>query len=217
MSSGGSALAVELGGPRVLAWDGRLWAGLGADRADRAAAATFGFSVQDAWVAGNGIEHWDGQSWTQEVASGGTFTSLFGSFPTDVWAVGPGGIQHYDGHAWSAMPAPSGAPALSGVWVSALWDAWFVGARGTVVHWDGSTLASVPSGTTKDLTCVTGTSAADVWAGGQDGTLLHWDGSQWITYTTPAGAGHAINDVWRAFDADVFFVDDTGAVTRFVL
>ena len=210
-----AALAVELGGARVLGWDGRAWAPLGADRADRAAAATFGFSPQDAWVAGDGVEHFDGTSWTQEVASGARFTSIFGSFRTDVWAVGLGGVQHYDGTRWSPVTPPAGTPPLAAVWASQLWDAWFVGAQGTILHWNGSTLMPFPSVTTVDLTCVTGTSASDVWAGGKDGTLLNWDGNQWNVYTSPAG--HTITDVWRPFDDDVYFVDDTGAVTRFVL
>lgn len=217
MSTGVSALAVELGGAHVIGWNGRGWGSLGSDRADRAAAATFGFSLQDAWVAGNGVEHWDGQAWTQEVPSGATFTSMFGTFRTDVWAAGPGGIQHYDGMTWSAVTPPSGAGTLAAVWASALWDAWFVGAAGTILHWNGSALASVPAVTTKDLTCVSGSQGDDVWAGGQDGTLLHFDGTSWTPYTTPAGVGHTVTGVWRAFDSDVFLVDDTGAVTRFVL
>jgi hypothetical protein len=141
---------------------------------------------------------------------------MSGTFDTDVWAVGPGGIQHYDGKAWSAMPVPSGAGTLAAVWASALWDAWFVGAAGTILHWNGNTLSSIPGVTTKDLACVGGTAADDVWVGGQDGTLLHFDGSGWIPYETPAGAGHTVTGVWRAFDSDIYLVDDTGAITRYV-
>jgi hypothetical protein len=216
MFSSASAFAVEVGGARVLAWTGRAWAPLGADRADRSAMATFGLSSTEIWVAGNGVERWDGNVWTQEVASGATYTSLFGSYDTDVWATGPGGIQHYNGKAWAAVSPPAGTAALSAVWASAPWDAWFVGAGGTFLHWDGRGLSSIAVGTAKDLTSVTGTSAIDVWAGGQDGTLVHWDGSQWSTFTTPAGVGHTVNDVWESLDGDLYFVDDTGAVTRFV-
>jgi hypothetical protein len=214
--AGAAPLAVELGGPRVVTWVDGKWAGLGVDRDDRAAAATFALAPNDAWVAGNGIDHWDGQAWTQEVASGSTYTSLFGSFHTDVWAVGPGGMQHYNGHTWSAVAPPAEAGTLAAVWVSAPWDGWFVGAKGTVLHWNGGSLTSIVGVTTKDLTSLTGTSATDVWAGGQDGTLVHWDGSSWSTFTTPAGVGHTITGLWRALDAAVFLVDDTGAVTRFV-
>jgi hypothetical protein len=208
----GHAWAAELGGARVLAWNGR-WAPLGDDRAGRAAAATWGVAANDVWVAGDGIEHWDGQAWTQEVPSGTAFTSMFGTFRTDVWAVGPGGIRHYDGKTWSTKLAPSGAMPLAAVWASQLYDAWFVGAGGTILHWNGSALSTVISGTTVDLTCIAGTDAGDVWIGGKDGTLLHYDGS-WSPYTTDAH--RTITDVWRAYGADVYFVDDTGSVTRFV-
>lgn len=207
------AWAVELGGARVLAWNGRNWAPLGADRPGRAAAATWGTATNDVWVAGDGVEHWDGQTWTQEVPSGAMFTSVFGSFRTDVWAVGPGGIRHYDGKTWSTLPAPTGTMPLAAVWASQLYDAWFVGAGGTILHWNGSVLSSVPSGTTADLTCVGGTGPGDVWIGGKDGTLLHYDG----TWSNSSTAAHStITDVWKAFDADVYFVDGTGAVTRYV-
>jgi hypothetical protein len=212
----GNVYAVELGGPRVLALNGRAWAPLGTDRADRNAMATFSLSPKEVWVVGNGIDRWDGARWVQEVPSGATYTSIFGPFATDLWAVGPGGIQHYDGKAWVPVAEPAGTGQLSGVWASALWDAWFVGAGGTILHWNGSAITAMDSGTTEDLTCVTGTSEIDVWAGGKDGTLLQWDGAQWSKHLTPAGVGHTVNDVWRAFDADVFLVDDTGAVTRYV-
>jgi hypothetical protein len=207
------AFAVELGGVRVLAWDGRAWAPLGADRADRAAAATFALATNDVWVAGDGVEHWDGQVWSQQIASGSTFTSLSGSFDTDVWAVGPGGVRHYDGHAWSLVASPVTA-TLAAVWASGLEDVWLVGAAGTVLHGSQTFLTLLASGTTKDLTSVAGTADDDVWVGGQDGTLLHWDGAQWTQVVTPAA--HTITALWTALGADVLLVDDTGAVTRFV-
>jgi hypothetical protein len=209
----GHVFAVELGGARVLAFDARGWAPLGADRAGRAAAATFALAPNNVWVAGDGIEHWDGRAWTQQVPGGARFTSLFGSFNTDVWAAGPGGIQHYDGHAWTALTPPADAGAIAGVWVSALYDAWLVGAKGTVVHWNGNVLTLLPTMTNKDLTAIAGTVPGDVWVGGEAGTLLHWDGAQWTSYLTPAR--RTITDLWAALDDQIFFVDDTGAVTRF--
>lgn len=209
-----NAYAVELGGARVLGWSGGSWSPIGADRADRAAAATFGVASNDVWVAGNGVEHWDGKTWTQEVPSGALYTSLFASFETDLWAVGPGGIQHYDGKTWTAMTPPSGAGTLRAVWVSQLWDTWIVGDGGTVLHWDGSSISQLASGTMKNLTCISGSSAIDVWVGGQDGTLQNWNGTQWVSYTPPGA--HTINDVWRAQDAYVYLVDDAGAIMQLV-
>ncbi|HEX4403763.1 MAG TPA: hypothetical protein VH560_02975 [Polyangia bacterium] len=211
----GHAVAAELGGPRVDAWNGHAWGPLGADRADRAAAATWTTGVDDVWVVGNGIEHWDGTSWTQQVPSGSTFTSISGSFPTDVWAVGPGGVRHYDGKTWSPVAVPSSVGALTAVWVSSLENAWVVGAGGTVLESAGNAFLVLPTGPKADLTAVTGTSITDVWVGGADGTLSHWDGSAWSEISSPAN--RPITDLWTAEGADgVLFVDDTGTVTSYV-
>jgi hypothetical protein len=210
----GHAYAVELGGARVLAWAGRGWSPLGADRADRAAAATFALAPNDVWVAGDGVEHWDGQAWSQQIASGTAFTALSGSFDTDVWAVGPTGAQHDNGHGWAPVTVPVSQP-LAGVWSSGIADAWLVGAQGTVLHWNGGGLTALVTGTTKDLTCVAGTGPTDVWVGGQDGLLLHWDGTQWTQVVTPAM--RTIDDLWTALggDGNVLFVDDTGVVSSY--
>jgi hypothetical protein len=208
------ALAVERGGANVFLWSGGAWAALGAPRADRAAAATWGSATNNLWVAGDGVEHWDGTAWTQVVPSGAMFTAMSGSFDTDVWAVGPGGARHWDGHVWSPVPLPAGTPALAAVWTSGLFDTWIVGAQGTVLHWNGSTLSRLPVPTTKDLTSISGTGQGDVWVGGQDGELLHWDGTVWIEHVSPAA--RTIEDVWTALGADVLFVDGTSALSRYV-
>jgi hypothetical protein len=212
----GMAFAVELGGPRVLAWNGASWSPLGGDRADRAAAATWGIAPNDVWVAGNGIEHWDGQTWTMAVPAGATFTSMAGSFANDVWAAGPGGVQHWNGKVWTPQEVPANLGTLAAVWASEVYDVWFVGAKGAIAHWGGTGISSLSSQTTEDLTCVSGTAPDDVWMGGTNGTLVHWNGTFWSVSQTPAGQGHTINDIWRVLDVGVFYVDDTGVVTKFV-
>jgi hypothetical protein len=219
MIDAGHACAVELGGPRVVAWDGRAWSPLGADRADRAAAATWTAGGNDVWVVGDGIEHWDGATWTQQVPGGAgaasTFTSISGSFSTDVWAVGPAGVEHYDGETWTPIAVPTSTPALAAVWVSSLENAWIVGAAGTVLESAGNAFIVLPVGPKSDLTAITGTGPTDVWVGGADGTISHWDGTTWTVIASPAH--RPINDMWTAAGADgVLFVDDTGAVTSYV-
>jgi hypothetical protein len=210
------AFAVEPGGASVFAWkdNAATWVPLGASRAGRAAAATWASSTGDVWVAGDGIEHWDGTAWTVAVASGASFAALSGSFDTDVWAVGAGGVQHYNGHAWAPVALAAGTPALAAVWTSSLFDTWIVGAAGTVLHWTGSALSRVPYATTADLTSVSGSSPADVWVGGQGGLLSHWDGAGWIDH--PTDAGRTIEDVWTAAGSALLFVDGSGAVQRYV-
>lgn len=110
---------------------------------------------------------------------------------------------------WS-NPQPVGN-ALNGVWGAAADDVWAVGAQGTILHFDGVTWSSVPSGTTSHLHAVWGSGPDDVWAVGGEtfwtfedegtGVILHWDGRVW-TSTMPgtrglrAVWGTAANDVW---------------------
>jgi hypothetical protein len=208
------AYAVELGGGRVLAWDGRQWGALGADRAGRAAAATWASAIDDVWVAGDGIEHWDGKQWTQQVPPGTAFTSIAGSFDTDVWAVGPTTVHHWDGKAWAPMAIPTDTPALAAVWVTGLYDAWVVGAAGTVLHFNGNTLVRETSGTTADLTSVGGTGPTDIWIGARDGSVLGWNGAAFVQLVTPAA--RPINDLWKPPFGDLLLVDDTGTIVRYV-
>ena len=56
--------------------------------------------------------------------------------------------------------------AFNDVWGTTDHDVWAVGEDGAIVHFDGSTWSSIPSGTTASLGPLSGTSATDVWAGG---------------------------------------------------
>jgi hypothetical protein len=207
------AYAVERGGPRVFAWMGRSWAAMGEPRADRVGAATWAASSKDVWAAGDGIDRWSGTAWAQQVPGGAVFTSMAGSFDTDVWAVGPGGAQHWNGSTWSAAPMPPETPPLTGVWVGGLYDAWVVGAAGTVLHWTGSTFTKLVAPTTTDLTCITGTGTFDIWIGGRGGLLLHWDGNDWSQFSSPAG--RTIQSIWTSLGGDVFFVDGAPTISRY--
>jgi len=134
-----------------------------------------------------------------------TLAGVFGSSPSDMWAVGDAGtVWHHDGRAVSAVPAGTSAN-LRDVWGTGPNDVWAVGAAGTVVHYDGSAFTAVASGTTVDLHAVFTARPDDVWIGGDGPTLLHWDGTS-MTPVTLAGAdpgtavldlhGIAAGDVW---------------------
>ena len=116
-----------------------------------------------------------------------TLAGVFGSSPSDMWAVGDAGtVLHYDGTAVSAVPAGTSAN-LNDVWGTGPNDVWAVGDGGTVLHYDGSAFAPVASGTTVDLKAVFTARPDDVWIGGDGPTLLHWDGTS-MTPVTLAGA-----------------------------
>jgi len=69
--------------------------------------------------------------------------------------------------------------ALLAVWADTNEDVWAVGDSGTIVHYDGQSWATVPSGTTLQLSAVHGTAPDDVWAVGESGIILHYDGKVW--------------------------------------
>jgi hypothetical protein len=149
-----------------------------------------------------------------ECATGPVLASFFGgvwgSGPSDVWAVGgslashTGTILRWNGSAWST--APSGAtPVLAGVWGSGPSDVWAVGDRGAVVHWDGGAWSAVvPTGTIQSLGGVWGSGPNDVWTVGHGGTILHWGGTAWSA--VPSGTTYWLNSVWGSGPGDVWAV-----------
>ena len=64
-------------------------------------------------------------------------------------------------------------------------DAWAVGTRGAIMHWDDSFWQSVASPTTTSLTAVSMVSAFDGWAVGAQGVILHWNGVAWRQVDSP--------------------------------
>jgi hypothetical protein len=138
------------------------------------------------------------------------FGGVWGSGPSDVWAVGAssaghtGTILHWNGSAWSATS--SGPTALlSGVWGSGASDVWAVGDRGAAVHWNGAAWSAVvATGTTQSLGGVWGSGPSDVWAVGHGGTILHWDGTTWSP--VPSGTTLWLGGVWGSGPGDVWAV-----------
>jgi hypothetical protein len=134
------------------------------------------------------IFHWDGSLWTRmptpaSAPAGTLLTSVSGTSPADVWAVGSvfvGGvvgldaaadhetvILHWDGQRWQLVPSPD--PATG------------------------------PGGFLNDIRAVTAVSPDNAWAVGDytPGTatpyhnmLLHWDGQSWTQVPTPDTADY---------------------------
>jgi hypothetical protein len=108
-------------------------------------------------------------------------SSVWGSGPSDVWAVGGGSgfFMHWDGTAWSSVGGGN-VSAASGVWGSSSNDVWAVGpgydgVLSAFMHWDGSAWSGdisplSPLGATVG---VGGSGPSDVWAVGANGTILH--------------------------------------------
>lgn len=105
--------------------------------------------------------------------------------------------------------------AMRALWGSSATDIWAGGDEGLLLHYDGTSWASVPSGTTDPLVALWGSAPDDIWALGDTGadhsavdsynrTLLHYDGRTWAPIwhgvTGPSQniriSGSGPNDIW---------------------
>ena len=77
-----------------------------------------------------------------------------------------------DSYGWSFMGSPT-AHRLLGVWGSGPDDVFAVGARGTILHYDGTGWSGLPSSTARDLFTVTGSlDGRTVVAAGASGAVV---------------------------------------------
>ena len=119
--------------------------------------------------------------WERAPTSGTVSQSLngiWGSSPTDVWAVGSyGAVAHFDGQTWSTVTTSlpsmetSTLYAISGTGPA---DVWAVGRNGMVGHYDGNSWTFAPRASLSDLYAVHAASPDDVWAVGKSGARQHY-------------------------------------------
>lgn len=120
---------------------------------------------------------------------------MWGSSPSDVWAVGPGGgldktIWHYDGEEWTTdgISRPISPQCIHGFTSSNIWIA---GAEGRIWNYDGENWNESLHYENKDLTFVHfkdvwGDSPNDIYAVGfgdssnvRIGLIMHYNGIVW--------------------------------------
>jgi hypothetical protein len=207
-----SAEDVYVVGTGILHWDGSRWS---TAMMDKGFADVWGSGPTDVYAVGSGVlAHWDGAHWSTwdgsrwiTVVDGappnagpaggpgsGSFESVWGSGPDDVYAVGSG---------WD----PNGHGAFMVHWNGQSW----------------SQVADAVLQTASNMTSVWGTGPGDVFVAGEvpdpvpnaDGyptyhhVIFHWDGSRWSNVFTPESAvfygfaGSGRNDVFAVgFSSD---------------
>ena len=190
-----------------------------------------GFERNDATIVGNGgtILHWNGTvAMAQASPSTQDLWGVWGSSPSDLWAVGGNGrnpgeatLLHFDGTSWQLVPLPvlqrPNVYALYKVWGSAPSDVWVVGQRGVVLRFDGSSWREELVGASDDLIAVWGTDADHVaMVGGRsNGVIASWNGSAFSI--RPLAPLPCLNGVWMREPSVVHVVgvDGTTAVVDF--
>jgi hypothetical protein len=145
-----------VGGNTILRYDGNVWRDPGFDSGINWGGVYVGVwgTSYDNWYIvseeGRGIYHYNGSEW-EHIQSDGYFCAMFGSGPTDVYAVGWGGnILRIDGIEWREMETGTSNRFLDGwafapndVYVAGYQSNFFRGLHGEVMHYDGSDLKVV--------------------------------------------------------------------------
>ena len=120
---------------------------------------------------------------------------MWGSSPTDVWAVGPGAgldqtIWHYNGTEWKTDGISRGINPEC-IWGFAYNNIWICGAEGRIWHFDGTNWSENLWYRNSDFTSVYfvdiwGVSPNDLYAVGftdssdvRIGLMLHHNGAEW--------------------------------------
>jgi hypothetical protein len=134
----------------------------------------WGLSEQEMWLGGvlDGIRRGVGAGWPA-FGSGYCLNcwGLWGVAPTDLFAAWADIFERYAGGLWSQLASTSDQQSLFAVWGTSASDVYAVGAEGTILHWDGSTVTSMNSGTTNDLLGIWGTENV-VYVVGANGIIL---------------------------------------------
>jgi hypothetical protein len=117
-----------------------------------------------------------------------------------------------DDDAWTAMESGTTA-ALLGVWGTSPGDVYAVGARGTILHYDGATWSALESGTEKALLAVGGSPASDTFAVGDGGTILRIAGRDVTPMASPTA--RALYGIWAFSSTDAFAVGEGGTILRY--
>ncbi len=131
-----------------------------------------GTSGDDVWVAGEGLEHWDGVKWSA--------LELPATWPSAIWAGAPGEVWVATSKALLRVANGEILPLEIGHF-EALWGAngevWAVGD--TAVHCTADACEDLPL-PPRVHQKITGSSEHDIWAIGATGSA-HFDGESWRT------------------------------------
>lgn len=187
----------------------------------------FGFG-EEIFIAGEGgvvLHRVDGSFETMTTPTEEDLWGVWGSSPSDVWAVGgdpfPGGVPtvlHYDGTSWEAIETPelmrANVFAFFKVWGSGPDDVWVVGQRGAVLHYDGTEWTEELIGASVDMISLwgTGPDRIVVVGGRGNGTFYTYDGSSWQEGEIPLGLP-GLNGVW--VDEQIHVVGEQGTIYSF--
>jgi len=175
-------------GAQVIHYDGAAFTALGTD----VTAATgldgltdvWAASRSDVWVVGDDaiIGHYDGTAWRRTLAGSPFKTSIWGSGPSDIYALDTFDLVHFDGSTWNEVRLDGGGGGGQ-VWGTSASDVWVMTDSSDLSHFDGASWQTVETDLFGDLATVWGPASNDLWAAGSAGSIAHYDGTVWREVT----------------------------------
>lgn len=178
----------------------------------------WGTTPADVWAVGwcGGTYQSSGAAWTPSPHCSGTPVgmSIWGASRSEFHFVTAGGAaRRYRNGSWT-FNLTGVVTDLRDLWGTSESNVYAVGARGHVLHWNGSDwspVAGIP--TTNGLNAIWGTSESDIFAVGDGGVILHYNGATWAQQSS--GTFEDLNGVW-GFDAGhVYAVGQHGKILRY--
>jgi len=181
------------------------------------------------WIVGNDgrilyrtdpASPWTTQSSTTNLPLWGVWAAS----TNEAWAVGGDPIAsgdpdpvllHWSEGRWSRVPIPAidrEFRALFKVWGTGPQNVYAVGARGVIIHYDGTAWRQRSSSTPRDLVSLWGRGQNDILAvgGRANGVLVRYDGTSWTPKVLDTEPG--LNGVWMDAKGQATVVGGRGRI-----
>jgi len=150
--------------------------------------------------------HWDGEKWNLiRILNTATLYSIWYFSESDIW-VSSGFPKHWDGQQWTMYHFQDMGLGIEvsteHIWASSPNNVYFVGWKGSIVHYNGSNFTKMESGTTCKLEDVWGIDGNHIWAVGTESdnsrsVILFYNGKTWNTlHDTNNERKCCSNSVW---------------------
>jgi hypothetical protein len=194
------------------------------------------------WVSGKSLYRWSGNAWEEQLiktvtnrplngGGEGVFQDVyfFGFNPNNFWFASGDVVYNalnkkaneYRLVELGILTFPNDG-GINSCWGTSSSDMFFVGDKGTILHFNGTNWTKFSKVVTKNLRSVWGTSSSDVWAAGFDestaqSVLLHYDGSSWLEQDLKQIGDieplhHALGEVWATDSAGHKIVVTSGSL-----
>ncbi len=178
------------------------------------------FVQGDLWESPNGGTDWNRTGLTDVIVN----AVLIDPRDSDVLYAGCGFSSNFGpplfksingGVTWQEMSdgLPNQQFSTRDIWVGAADNVMVAATDGTVLHYNGSTVAVVNVGTADTLYGISGLSPSAVWAAGANGTIVHYDGSTWTLMAS--GISTDLYDIWAVGADNIFAVGAGGIILHY--